>query len=180
LNDWNQIWRNNHGWMLSGASAIAALAACVILYFDMVPRIALKPLSEQPVVAQAIQAQNGILVAHVVAAKKDQGKRGRIQLYLPNQDQTKPPVYQESFSIDERGMAAILLVVNADEYLVVAYIDENDNGLLDFIGDQPVEIFRLPKPVAGSISSENSPTEGGIIQLQPQIPYLCVFDFSQP
>lgn len=69
------------------------------------------------------------------------GQKGRIQLYSPSIDQMQPPMYHEKFVIDERGMAAILLIVPASDYTVVAFIDANDNGQLDFDGERAIEAF---------------------------------------
>jgi hypothetical protein len=134
--------------------------------------------SKPPAIFQTIQPQSGILVAQINAPPENKGDTGRILLYPKNADQNQLPLYQEKFTFDERGMAAILLIVPNDEYVVIAFIDENDNGQLDFDGEQALESFRLPRAAkSGTESEDQPPTDGGLITLQAQIPVLCTFDF---
>jgi hypothetical protein len=77
-------------------------------------------------------------------------------------------------------MAAILLIVPTNEYMVIAFIDENDNGQLDFEGDQALESFRVPRTAVSERESDEAPVEAGLINLQPQTPILCIFDFAAP
>lgn len=173
----HNTWSNNHGWLLSGAGVIVALAACLIWYLDWIPRISLTNQNEKAVVSQSIQKQNAILVAQIVSGPEQKGAKGRILLFLPSEDQRSLPTYQERFILDDRGMASLLLVVPAREYSMIAFIDANDNGQLDFDDQRATEDFRLPKFVSINDNSIQSLGPNGIT-LPPQIPCLCVFDFS--
>lgn len=169
-------WVSNHGWLLSGAGLIVTTVACTVWYLDWVPQLIMSAPAKQAVVSQAIQSQNGILVAQILASAEQKGAKGRIQVYVPSEDQNAPPAYQERFVLDERGMASLLLVVPAREYSMIAFIDANDNGLIDFEDNRATEDFRMPKSVTVDGAVAN-PT-GGLINLPPQIPCLCLFDFA--
>jgi hypothetical protein len=182
LDNLNKTWANNHGWLLSGASLIVGLVACLIWYLDWVPQIIFSnSATKQPLVSQAIQPQSGILVAQIIGPQDSlQHKKGRILLYSGNSEPNQLPQYQEKFALDDRNMASILLVVPKAEYTVIAFIDENDNGVLDFEGDQALERFRLPRIATSEQDTENEiPAEGGLVNLQSQIPVLCTFDFVE-
>lgn len=177
-----KTWSSNHGWLLSGASLIVGLVASCIWYLDLVPQLNFVSGGvKQPLISQSIQPQNGVLVAQVNALPESKRKKGRILLYTQSIDQTQTPEYQEKFEFDERGNAAILLVVPASEYMAIAFIDDNDNGQLDFDGETALESFRLPRTLAsGQVIPSENPAEGGVIKLQPQVPMLCTFDFTIP
>lgn len=182
LENINKTWSTNHGWLLSGASLIVGLVACLIWYLDWVPEINFVNFTTKPpLVSQSIQPQSGILVAQINASSERQGKKGRILLYSRNAEQTQPPQYQEKFVLDERGASAILLIVPTAEYMAIAFIDENDNGQLDFEDEQAVEPFSFPRTALSGADTENLlSVEGGLVSLQAQIPILVTFDFAVP
>lgn len=151
--------------------------ACVVWYFELVPLLLFEPPTKQAQVSQTVQSQNGILVAQILDSPERKNAKGKIFLFIPNEDQTALPVYQERFTLDERGLASILLVVPAREYSLIAFIDSNDNGQLDFDNDRATEEFRMPKSVTISGSS-TAPAPGGLVALPAQIPCLCYFDFT--
>lgn len=191
LSNFKKTWNNNHGWQLSGASLIVGLVACLIWYMDWVPEVVFSSSTAKPIlVSQTLQPQSGIMVAHINGPANSQGKSGRILLYPQESEKDEPPQFQEKFAFDERGMAAILLIVPTAQYTVIAFIDDNDNGQLDFEGDQALESFRLPRSVTGGQNSggqesgdpeseAKAPVENGVINLQAQTPVLCTFDFSE-
>jgi hypothetical protein len=183
MSDLNKTWSSNHGWLLSGASLMVGLAACIILYMDWVPRISfVNATGKPPVISQSIQPQSGILVAQIISPDGSRGKKGKILLYSRNNtEQTQPPLHQEKFVLDERGTSTILLIVPTAEYTVLAFMDDNDNGQLDFVDAKAVEKFRLPQNVVSARDTEQSiAVEDGLVSIQSQVPIMCIFDFSLP
>ncbi|MFO0943765.1 MAG: hypothetical protein U0930_23770 [Pirellulales bacterium] len=177
---WKNIfnaWANNHGWLLSGTGLIAACVACTIWYLELVPLVFLGSSDNKALVSQTVQSQNGILVAQIQASAERKNSKGKILLYIPDDEQNAFPVYQERFTLDERGAASLLLVVPAREYSMIAFIDTNDNGQIDFEDDRAKEDFRMPHTFTVSGASA-SPTSRGIVALPAQTPCLCVFDFT--
>lgn len=171
------VWVANHGWLLSGAGVIVACVACTIWYFELVPLVFLKSSANKALVSQTVQSQNGILVAQIQATAEKKNAKGKILLYIPDDDQNAFPVYQEKFVLDERGSASLLLVVPAREYSMIAFIDANDNGQIDFEDDRAKEDFRMPRMFTVS-GGTTSPTNRGVVSLPPQTPCLCLFDFT--
>lgn len=172
-----QAWTQNHGWLLSGASLIVAMVACGLWYLGLVPVLLLSSPTKRPIVSQSIQGQSGILVAQVIADEASKNKAGRILLFTPSNDSNAPPAYQERFTLDERGLASLLLVVPATSYSIIAYIDENENSQLDFDNDgRALESFRLPQAV--TVNGIDKNLAGGLIDLPARIPCLCVFNFQ--
>lgn len=172
-----QTWVTNHGWLLSGTALLVGAVACMVWYLDWVPLVFLSSGNKSAVVSQSIQKQNGILVAQVVASEELRGQKGKILLYISSEDHSAMPTYQERFTLDDRGMASLLLVVPAQDYSMIAFLDANDNGQLDFVDNRAVEEFRLPKRSSSNEASEDV-SNNGPITLPPQAPCLCVFDFS--
>ncbi len=156
---------------------IAACVACFIWYLELVPLVFLKSSANKALVSQTVQSQNGILVAQIQASPELKSAKGKILLYIPNDDQNAFPSYQERFTLDERGSASLLLVVPAREYSMIAFIDTNDNGQIDFEADRATEDFRMPTLVTVS-GGTAGPAAGGIVSLPAQAPCLCLFDFT--
>lgn len=172
-----RAWRENNGWWLVASAALVGCLLCILWFFQLLPDVWIASPRNQPILAQTIQSQNGIMVALVNATDNARGKRGFILLYRPEGFPNDLPAYQQGFLLDESGMATLLMVLPPGTYMTVAFLDLNDNGQLDFDGNQPLEPISLPgSKSGGDLEGSSSPSQ---ITLAPRDPVFCLFEFEE-
>lgn len=169
------VWReNNGGWLL-----VVGVVACVLLgtlwRWELIPDIAISSTPRKPLLSQTITRQNSILVAQVTAPKEAAGTNGLILLFRPENDAQQPPTFQQGFQLDESGMTSVLMVLPPGSYNVVAFLDINNNGQLDFDGSKPLEPMELP---SSTPRLDNDSQKNAEIILAPQVPVFCQFQFE--
>jgi hypothetical protein len=170
-------WRENNGWWLLTSAALIGSLLCLLWFFQLLPEVWIASPNNQPILSQTIQSQNSILVAQVNATENAMGKKGFIFLYRPEGFPNDLPAYQQGFELDESGMVTLLMVLPSGTYKTVAFLDLNDNGQLDFDGDQPLEPIRFPASKSlGDQDELDSPLE---ITLAPRDPVFCLFEFDE-
>lgn len=170
-------WRDNNGWWLVISATLVGSLLCILWFFQLLPDVWIASPNNQPILSQTIQPQNSILVAQVNATENAIGKKGFILLYRPEGFPNDLPAYQTGFQLDESGAVTLLMVLPPGVYKTVAFLDLNDNGQLDFDGNQPLEPISFPASKSGVDPEEAaSPLD---ITLAPRDPVFCLFEFEE-
>ena len=172
------IWLTNHGWWLLIAGGITYLLASLLWYVQWPGDLWLSQRSNRPLLTQKIQPQTGILVAQVNSQGYRAGTNGLILLFRPDRELDDPPAFRQEFQLDESGLTTLLMVLPPGDYAVVAFLDLNNNGQLDFDGTRPAEPMRFP--LSKSTNEPGTLEQRPEITLTPQEPLLCVFRFVAP
>lgn len=169
-------WRDNHGGWLLGVASVACITLAVIWKLDLVPDFEISQSPKRPLLSQTITSQNSILVAQVNASEESAGVRGMILLFPPEGDPLQPPSFQQSFQLDSSGMTTVLMVLQQGTFKVIAFLDLNENGQLDFEENKPLEPMRLPS-IAAVRDAFTLPESELEVVLAPQVPVFRVFQF---
>lgn len=169
------VWQDNHGGWLIAVAALTCLVIGLLWRLQLVPDIRISSGANRPILSQTIPPQNGILVAQVIAPNPTATQRGLILLFRPEDDLQQPPVFQQSFQLDESGMTTLLIVLPPGPYKAAAFLDINENGVLDFKDALPVEPVQYPNSKNQSVSEDRQ--EMSPIVLLGQEPLFCLFQF---
>lgn len=170
------VWRDNHGGWLLSVAALACISLGIVWRLDLVPEFEISRSPKRPLLSQTITSQNSILVAQINASDKSADVRGMILLFPPDGDPLQPPSFQQAFQLDASGMTTVLMVLQPGTFKVIAFLDLNNNGQLDFEESKPLEPMRLPS-ATGMRDGTDLPQSDLEVVLAPQVPVFRVFQF---
>ncbi len=147
-----QIWRKNHGSLISGIAGLVVACASGLWYLDLLPEIELTPstsIGESPVPPSVSSLKARLMVtisssgslpaspqAGFVTVHAVEGRIGR----------QAASIADHSFLLAEGERTTVEFEsLPPGTYCIVAYLDVNQNGVLDIDDAASSEPFRTPK-----------------------------------
>ncbi len=143
-----RTWKNNHGGLLLGMGVVAAVIMSLVWYFNVLPDVELVPESN---IGNPLQPTSQSPLIVVISGEPSESVERPTPGYVLLLDQAgKLTENLESsgtlpFFIDEKGLGSVAIrrpqFIN---FAVIAFLDSNQNGRLDFKNGVPTEPVRTP------------------------------------
>ncbi len=194
LQNLSDSWKNNRGNLLLSLGAVTGVLMCVVWYYDLVPEVA---LAQRGLAAQSIRTSRtdqSVLVAIVqtpplkqppVATGENEALppvRVIVEMLSPQGflHATEATSFRRTIDLAPLGgkQAVILSDIPPGSYAVLAFIDLNDNGKLDFDAEninatEPYRLSKLPRKHTVPIDLEAT-----AIEINAQQTALVEFNFA--
>ena len=173
MNSFQSAWNKNRGNLLLVIAALASVMVSCVWYFDLLPNIRFVS-AEQPLsVASPVANPPSIIVVTLEPDKtpSEEPVSGYVRVHSPFgrlPESPSPIAFREFTVIDQRIMPVVFTELPAGQYALSAFLDLNENGLLDFddkgIPLEPVRMSNLKNPSSESLELEDAGLTLGVGQ----------------